>query len=109
MKRLFSAIAIFLFFLSTPALLNAEGKTEQATTIHHNLKIVLYPKEHRFTVEDTITIPEHFPSDFHFFLHAGLNPVSTTSDVKIISKITKKEDASVEFFTAKAPHGVKTL
>jgi hypothetical protein len=109
MKRLFSAIAIFLFFLSTPALLNAEGKTEQATTIHHNLKIVLYPKEHRFTVEDTITIPEHFPSDFHFFLHAGLNPVSTTSDVKIISKITKKEDASVEFFTAKAPHGVKTF
>ncbi|MEK6656567.1 MAG: M1 family aminopeptidase, partial [Nitrospirota bacterium] len=61
------------------------------------------------TVEDTITIPKHFPSDFHFFLHAGLNPVSTTSDVKIISKITKKEDASVDFFTIKLPHSTKTF
>lgn len=107
MKRLFSSIAIFLFFSLSPTLLNAKENAEQAAIIHHDLKVVLYPNEHRFTVEDTITLPEHFPSDFHFFLHAGLNPVSTTSDVKIISKITKKEDASVDFFTIKLTHGIK--
>ncbi|MBI5042891.1 MAG: peptidase M28, partial [Nitrospirae bacterium] len=109
MKRLFSAIAIFLFLFSTPALLNAKEKAEQATIIHHEMKVVISPKEHRFSAEDTITIPEHFPSDFHFLLHSGLNPVSTASDVKIISKITKKEDASVEFFTIKLPYGIKTF
>ena len=109
MKRLFSIIAIFLFFSLYPALLNAKESAKQDSTVHHDLKVVLYPNEHRFTVEDTITIPKHFPSDFHFFLHAGLNPVSTTSDVKIISKITKKEDASVDFFTIKLPHSTKTF
>lgn len=109
MNRLFSAITILFFLFSTPTFLNAKENAEQAAIIHHDLKVVLYPNEHQFTVEDTITIPKHFPSDFHFLLHAGLNPVSTTSDVRIISKITKKEDASVDFFTIKLPHGTKTF
>ncbi|MEK6656383.1 MAG: hypothetical protein AABY58_02980, partial [Nitrospirota bacterium] len=66
MKRLFSIIAIFLFFSLYPALLNAKESAKQDSTVHHDLKVVLYPNEHRFTVEDTITIPKHFPSDFHF-------------------------------------------
>ncbi len=109
MKRLFSAIAILLIFSLSPALLNAEREKQTNTIIHHDLKVVLYPNEHRFTVEDTITLPEHFPSVFHFSLHSELAPVSTTPDVIISRGAVKKDDASVEFFTVKLPHGIKTF
>ncbi|MBI5179994.1 MAG: peptidase M28, partial [Nitrospirae bacterium] len=109
MNHLFSAIAIFLFFSLSPALLNAKESAKQDSTVHHDLKVVLYPKEHRFSAEDTITIPEHFPSVFHFSLHSELAPVSTTPDVIISRGVAKKDDASVEFFTVKTSHGVKTF
>ena len=109
MKHLFSAIAVLLFFLFSPALLNAEREKQTNTIIHHDLKVVLYPNEHRFSAEDTITIPEHFPSVFHFSLHSNLNPVSTTPDVIISKGVAKKDNASVDFFTVKTLHGIKTF
>src|SRR4030067_932013 len=109
MKQLFSAIAVLLFFLFSPALLNAEREKQTNTIIHHDLKVLLYPNEHRFSAEDTITIPEHFPSVFHFSLHSNLNPVSTTPDVIISKGVAKKDNASVDFFTVKTLHDIKTF
>lgn len=109
MNWLFSSILIFFILSLSPTLLNAKEKGEHDTIIHHNIKVVLYPNEHRFTAKDTITIPEQFPFVFHFFLHSGLNPVSTTQDVIISRGAAKKENASVDFFTVKLPYSVKTF
>ncbi len=106
MIRYFSVI-VLLFFLIFPVLLKAKDKQE--SIIHHDLKVVLFPNEHRFTAEETITLPEDFPSVFHFSLHSGLDPISTTPDVIISRGASKKEYTSVDFFTVKTLHGIKTF
>ncbi len=43
--------------LSHPPLAHAEsGQTP--SFVHHDIKVTLYPDSHRFTAEDTITLPD---------------------------------------------------
>ncbi len=42
--------------------------------IHHALKVELHPREHRFQVDDTISLPPSAGHSIQFTLHAGLNP-----------------------------------
>lgn len=43
-------------------------------SIHHGLRVELYPGQHRFQVEDTITLPPAAGRQVRFDLHAGLHP-----------------------------------
>jgi hypothetical protein len=61
-------IILFIILVTFPSPL----KAEENTVIHHEMKIVLYPEERRFHAEDSIAVPETFPSEFIFFLYEGL-------------------------------------
>ena len=69
-------LGIIIILALAPLSLNAGERPLSDTFIHHDLRVVIYPQEHRFTAEDTVTIPDHILPEFRFFLHKGLNPVS---------------------------------
>lgn len=56
-----------------------------SSIIHHDLKVILYPGSHRFTAEDTVTLPERPDRqpgrEMIFALHQGLAPVLKTPGV----------------------------
>jgi aminopeptidase N len=79
------------------------------TVIHHDLSVVVYPQEHQFTAEDTVTIPDHFPRDFRFLLHEGLNPISRSKNVRITKENKTLPYASVESFRVRLPQGLNTF
>jgi hypothetical protein len=102
-KRLYSLIAILLALSFTPADLKADEP------VHHDLKVFLYPQENRFTAIDTITVPEDLQSDLRFSLHAGLNPSSPTSGVRIVAESNKEHATYLESFRATLPPGLSTF
>ena len=54
------------------------------TIIHHDIKVVIYPKEHTFAAEDTVTVPERLLPGLRFYLHKGLDPSSPAKGVNIV-------------------------
>ncbi len=42
--------------------------------LHHDLRVTIYPKENRFSAEDTIVVPERMRPELVFDIHAGLAP-----------------------------------
>lgn len=70
-----------LVFLFLPGLVYAEA------LIHHEIRVVFSPDAHRLQVVDQISLPPSVRPDetgqFHFLLHAGLNPHSLTQGVTI--------------------------
>lgn len=106
MKHLF--LIIILFFLVVPPL-TAEELHKHNKMIHHNLKVVLYPKEHRFTAEDALTVPERLLPTFQFLLHKGLQPYSPTPGVSIVYETDKSGIVPLESFRVKLPPGVNTF
>jgi hypothetical protein len=99
MKRLFLAIGI----LWTLALLPTSLKAVEL--VRHDLRIVLYPGENRFTAEDMVTIPEDLLPELHFHLHQGLEPTSPTADILIVSKIARLGTVPLESFRVNLPAG----
>jgi aminopeptidase N len=59
---------------------------EAGNLIHHELEAKVNPRERRIDVRDRITLPEGFPREFTFHLHAGLNPLSDTEGVTILKE-----------------------
>ncbi|MEE8430798.1 MAG: M1 family aminopeptidase [Candidatus Desulfatibia sp.] len=103
MKNRISILALILTLVVMPASLKA------AETVRHDLKVVLYPKEQRFTAEDTITIPEKLFPDLQFLLHSGLQPSSPTAGVQIIRDAERSEAVPLESFKVNLPPGRNTF
>jgi Peptidase family M1 domain len=100
---------IIIMLALTPLSLNASEQPVSDTFIHHDLRIVIYPKEHRFTAEDTVTIPDHVLPEFRFLLHKGLNPVSREKNVRITKETGKLPYETLESYKVSLPMGMKTL
>ncbi len=100
-------IFLVLALLLSPVFLSAEETFRPDNLTHHDLKVVLSPKEHRLSVEDSITLREGHKADFRFLLHSGLNPTSPTPGVKIVRE--SAQDSMIESFEVKLPSGLKTF
>jgi len=59
--------------------------------IHHGLKVELHPGEHRFQVEDTITLPPSAGHSIQFVLHAGLNPRADHATLESVPDADKSD------------------
>jgi aminopeptidase N len=103
--RLFS----FLFVLIILGTFPASPKAAEKPIIHHELRVVLYPEEQRFTAEDSITMPEDSPREVIFFLHDGLNPSSPTPGVIIVLEKVTTGEIPVESFKVQLPSELKTF
>ena len=103
MKRLFLAVGILLTLPLIDAFSNA------AEPIRHDLRIVLYPKEHRLTAEDTVTVPAGLLPELHFLLHEGLKPWSPTPGVRVILETGRPEPLPLEAFRVKLQPGQSTF
>ncbi len=77
--------------------------------IHHDLKVVLYPKEHRFSAEDTITVPGNLLPEIYVQLHKGLHPSSPTHGVTVANETKERQNVPFKSFRVKLPQGVKTF
>lgn len=68
--RTAACAAIMLFLLIA---LDVPG-SDAAGIPHHDLTVSIQPEKHSLAATDTVTLPEDFPREFVFVLHAGLNP-----------------------------------
>lgn len=101
-----SSVIIGIFFLLSlfPFSLHA-----QTSSIHHDLGVTLSPKDHRLAVVDSITLPNDFPNEVRFSLHAGLNPSSSTPGVRIEKQTKTQEAVPLESYTITLPPGLRTF
>ena len=100
-------IIIFLLFFIQADLSLSTVNTTGAKTTHHELDVLIFPREGLLTVIDTISLPEDFPSDFTFSLHKNMNPRSVTPGVTI-SSLSDNHDLSVsESFSVNLSPGTK--
>jgi hypothetical protein len=99
MNRLFSAIAILLTLALAPVYLNA------AEPVQHDLRIVLYPGENRFTAKDMVTVPGDVLSELRFLLHRGLAPTTPTPGVRLVKETEKSRPIPLESFRIILPPG----
>ncbi|MEW6214136.1 MAG: M20/M25/M40 family metallo-hydrolase [Nitrospirota bacterium] len=106
---LFYICGILCILTTIPASIEATELPRHDRIIHHNLKVVLYPKEQRFSVEDTVTVSESHLPEFNFSLHGGLNPLSPTQGVSIVHKTRKPGAIPLESFKVKLPPGLSTF
>ena len=79
------------------------------TIIHHDIKVVLHPKEHTFVVEDTVTIPDRMLPQLRFFLHKGIDPSSPAKGVKIVKDPGFGKDLIFDSYEVELPQGVNTF
>jgi hypothetical protein len=103
--RLSSFLFLLIILASFPSSLKAAEKIE----VHHELKVVLYPEERRFTAEDSITVSEDSPRMFTFSLHGGLNPSSPTPGVIIVPGRVTTGEIPVDLFKVQLPPELKTF
>ncbi len=84
-------------------MLSAQSLPAQDATVHHDLKVTLHPDERRLVAIDTVTLPNDFPSEVTFTLHAGLNPSSPTPVVRIMKQSDTQGAVSLEQFKVILP------
>jgi aminopeptidase N len=108
-SRLFILQVMTIVLALMPYSLKAEDMPPERKEIQHDLKIVLYPEEQRFIAEDTITVPKRFLPEFQFILHRGLNPISLTVGVHIVSQPVTKQDMPHEAYKVILPPGISTF
>ncbi|MBI5641223.1 MAG: M20/M25/M40 family metallo-hydrolase [Nitrospirae bacterium] len=111
MRRLFVILltAACLLMIATDSSAD-EGRIARDAFIRHDLKIVLYPQEQRFTAEDTMTLPDKYLPEFQFTLHGGLKPVAKTDGVIIIPEGSLVQGGvSVEAFRVNLPQGMRSV
>jgi acetylornithine deacetylase/succinyl-diaminopimelate desuccinylase-like protein len=70
MRRGLAAICFLISMVWLPMGVSA------SEPVRHELKVVLYPDERRFTAEDRITLPEGLQDEVVVRLHSGLGPSS---------------------------------
>ena len=99
---------VFGLFL-VPVSLNANELPSGNAFIHHDLRVVLNPHEHRLVAEDTITVTNNFPREFRFMLHKGLNPVSSSRGVRITKDTGKSPYKNLESYSVGLPQGLQTF
>ncbi len=108
------ALAIILFAVSCIICLhlfslNAGEQPFASSLIHHEIHVVISPEERRFSADDTLTVPDHFPRELRFTMHRGLNPVARSKGVSI-----RRDDAllpyeGLESYRVGLPHDVKSF
>ena len=103
MKRLILAIWVFLTLVLLPL------RSQAVQTVRHDLQIVLYPEEHRFTAKDLITLPEESLPKSQFVLHSGLQPTSSTPGVRLVRQEWESGSVPQELFTVILPTGQSTF
>ncbi len=123
-SKRFSHAAVLLFFIMTSILLplflpdgitagdaalTENKKPVHDALLHHALHVVLYPRENRFTAEDTATIPDNFPREFRFILHKGLNPAGYPESVIIENDAEKLPHKHLESYIVRLPDDIKTF
>jgi hypothetical protein len=109
MKRLYSILFAHIALILFPLVLNAGDTMRSENEISHNLQVKLLPEEHRLVVKDTITIPVAPSREFHFILHRGLGPESSTPGV-IIKKVTVNHEKTLfDSFKVMLPAGLRTF
>jgi aminopeptidase N len=106
MKNFLPIVVVTLFLSLVPAVAGASRPLSVEKIVHHHLKVVLRPDGGRLSVEDTITIPDSFRHEFHFFLDPGLEPVSRTAGVSLSGGPEEEGPGS---FRAEVPPGVKSF
>ena len=99
MKRLVSAIAILLTLALVPVYLNA------AEPVQHDLRIAVYPGEHRFTAKDMVTVPGDLLPELRFLLHHGLDPTTPTPGVRLVKETARSGPVPLEAFKVALPAG----
>ncbi|MFO0754446.1 MAG: M20/M25/M40 family metallo-hydrolase [Thermodesulfovibrionales bacterium] len=111
MKRFLLPFVLLLFasFSLLPACPGAEERGRSAAPVRHELKLSLSPREHRLAAEDTVTLPEDSPRGFHFLLHDGLHPVSSTPGVRITPEGKRKGPVPLEAFSLQLPPGTRSF
>jgi hypothetical protein len=97
MNRLVAAIAILLTLALVPVYLNA------AEPVQHDLRIVLYPEEHRFTAKDMVTVPRDHLPELRFLLHHGLAPTTPTPGVRLVKETVRSGRVPLESFKVTLP------
>ena len=103
MKRLSSAIVILLALALIPAFLKAQEP------VRHDLRVALYPEEHRLTAKDTVTVPEGLLPELQFLLHSGLEPSSPTPGVRMVRESGKPGTIPLESLSITLPPGQNTF
>ncbi len=109
MKLLGSAFVFYLALLIFPAGPAAGAMMRTDSRVMHDLRIAIYPGEHRLSAVDRITVPDSFQQEFHFLLHRGLEPSSQTPGV-IISRETVEQGQTIyNSFRITLPAGQHTF
>jgi len=99
MNRSFPAIAILLILALVPLSLSA------AEPVQHDLRIVLYPEERRFTATDMVTVPGDLLPELRFLLHHGLAPTTPTPGVRLVKENARSGPVPLESFKVALPAG----
>ena len=95
-----------LFFVITGYALFSEA---QDAFLHHDLKLIVSPAEHRLEVLDSITLPNEFPNMITFSLHSGLTPTSPTPGVRIMKLAERRGAVPLSSFNIILPPGLRTF
>ncbi len=109
-------IAAATAFIMSSASISHAGSDINPPVWHHDLKITLYPDTHRFTAEDTITLPDRFYNspnrEISFGLHRGLGPSIRTPDAHISEQSSEAPNSrlpKLEFYRVALPAGLHTF
>ncbi len=120
-------IALSIFLLLIGLLLHAIP-LHASTRVHHEIKVVLHPESSHLEVEDRIILPASLRPErdglFHFMLHEGLFPETTTAGVRI-ERVTEESpslsknrpsalsadqtDLPIAHYTVKLPLGLRVF
>lgn len=108
-KKFLILIIIFLYLLTIkPKILLAEEAYGKPFTVHHDVKVILYPEQSRIRVKDSITLDKHF-SELRFFIHEGLEITSSTPGVEILRCGEEKKDVSALSYKVKLSPGINSF
>ncbi len=112
---------VVTFFLLSLALVLSELPLYASARVHHEIKVILDPESSYLEVEDRIILPSSLRPEhdglFHFLLHDGLLPQSTTAGV-VIERVPDNlarlpEDRHPELplahYTVKLPLGLRVF
>ncbi len=108
-QKQFLLLGVFLLLSLFVSSSKAEVSVQQGKMIRHDLKVVLYPEEHRLSVEDSVALPENPLPDLRFLLHRGLNPSSPTQGVTIVRDNRTAGEILFESFKVKLPPEIKSF
>lgn len=108
-KHFCSTVILYLALLVFPTGPAAGEAMRPDNRIIHDLRVALFPGEHRFSAKDTITVPDNFQQEFHFLLHRELEPSSPTPGVIISRESIGQGQALYESFRVTLPSGQHTF